>query len=66
MKTDPGPETLIPFLAKAFHERYPKRYKHIDRKSLERRIRSLVKNLKEGRLVREGDEYKMAPRSRGN
>jgi len=66
MKNEPSPETLISFLARVLHERYPKQYKHIDCKSLERRIRILVKDLKEGRLVREGDEYKMVPRSRGN
>jgi integrase len=34
---------------------------------LRRTIRARVKDLKEGRLVREGDvEYKMVPRSRGN
>ena len=66
MKNDPSPETLIRFLARAFHEHYPEQYKHMDRKSLERRIRALVKDLTEGRLVREGDEYKMVPRSRGN
>ena len=66
MKNDPSPKTLIRFLARAFHEHYPEQYKHMDRKSLERRIRALVKDLTEGRLVREGDEYKMVPRSRGN
>jgi hypothetical protein len=66
MKDDPSPETLIRHLARFFHEHYPKQYKHIDRKSLERRIRTLLKDLKEGRLVREGDEFKMVPHSREN
>jgi hypothetical protein len=66
MKDDPNSKTVITVLAGVLHKHAPKLFMHIQRESLERYIRKLVKDLKEGRIIRDGDDFKMAPRSRGN
>ena len=53
----PDPQKRIRRLARSFHT-YAPEYKNIQPESLEKRIRLLVKELREGRLVRDGDNYK--------
>jgi len=58
--------TKIRKMARFYYALYPERYKNIQPESLERKMRMRVKELKEGKLIRDGKKYKIVPRSRGN